>query len=346
MKKNLLKTIFLGASIAFSFNLISCADASDDDTADEKAGSKFASIIGGTVTGSEAYKSSDDDYIFVEGRTITIGNLIVSTHEVTQKEFQRYCFFSNQTIEIAETCGSNTIGAEIETEPSEKYGLGDDFPAYGVSWYDAIAYCNLRSIAEGLTPVYKVGGKTGLCCWEGALTKTEGTSIKYAGPAETNALWDSVEMNGTANGYRLPTEAEWEYIARCGDNGLPDKLTDYAGSDEIDTVSWYDENSEEKVHPVNTKAPNCHGIYNLSGNVSEWVWDWYGAVSSETAATGNSSGKSRVLRGGSAISPLKCSSVSYRDASKPYNRMRTKCSLACTGCVYALTGFRVVRNAD
>jgi formylglycine-generating enzyme required for sulfatase activity len=100
----------------------------------------------------------------------------------------------------------------------------------------------------------------------------------------------------TGKNYRLPTEAEWEYAARSG--GKNEK---YSGGNDLDSVAWYDSNSGKKTHPVGTKQPNGLGIYDMSGNVWEWVNDWYGSYSSgsQNNPKGASSGSLRVQRGGS-----------------------------------------------
>ena len=142
-------------------------------------------------------------------------------------------------------------------------------PAIYVSWYDAVKYCNWLSEQEGLSKVYNISG--------------------------TSVTW-----NQSANGYRLPTEAEWEYAARGGaqSNGYK-----YSGSNNLDEVGWYWDNSGSKTHPVKGKKANELGLYDMSGNVWEWCWDWYGSTyySSSPGAnpTGPSSGSNRVRRGGS-----------------------------------------------
>lgn len=161
-------------------------------------------------------------------------------------------------------------------------------PVVRVSWYDAIAYANWLSERFGKAPVYQL-----------------------AIPSEPNDLYDldrkdsinwQEEVKWTANGFRLPTEAEWEYAARVGTKS---KGYIFAGSDSADLVAWYAENNDPYgAKPVQEKLPNELGLYDMSGNVWEWCWDWYSEdFYSEPEAGDNprgaKSGGSRVLRGGS-----------------------------------------------
>ena len=265
----------------------------------------FVEVIGTTITGSESWTPSSK--VFVSGRSITIPDMYVCDHEVTQAEYEKYCKYGSSS-------------------PSSSKGDGDNYPTYYVNWYDAIVYCNLRSIVENLTPAYKIGEETDPAKWSGIVGDSENG---YCGPSESNDTWNALTYDKEANGYRLPTEAEWEYIAREAGTST----TTYSGSDTIDDVAWYSSNSSSKTHEVKGKNANSLGIYDMSGNVWEWCYDWYGKVSSTIADTGASSGSSRVICGGSWDYSASSCAVSYRDYSYPYHR------------VY-IYGFRVVRSAN
>lgn len=123
----------------------------------------------------------------------------------------------------------------------------------------------------------------------------------------------------TGQTFRMPTEAEWEYAAKGGNKS---QGYTYSGSNTIDNVAWYTDNSGSKAHPVATKQPNELGIYDMSGNVYEWCQDWYGSYSSsaQTNPTGPSAGSTRVIRGGSFYYDAKYSRVALHNGYKPSNR--------------------------
>ncbi len=155
--------------------------------------------------------------------------------------------------------------AMLKTEVTEKLYIaimgenpsrfkGDNLPVEKVSWYDAIYFCNKLSERHGLSPVYAVDGKTDVSSW--------GYRVHNG-----NSIRGDITQNLKADGFRLPTNDEWEYAAKGGQNYK------YAGSNNLDEVGWYEDNSREKTHPVAQKKPNGYGLYDMSGNVFEWVWD-------------------------------------------------------------------------
>ena len=146
--------------------------------------------------------------------------------------------------------------------------------------------------------------------------------------------WHDANEYAKKVGKRLPTEAEWEYAARGGSKS---KGYTYSGSNGIDAVGWYDDNSDDKTHPVAQKQPNELGLYDMSGNVWEWCSDRYGdySSSSQTDPQGSNSGEYRVLRGGCWSGYADFCRVAYRYGSDPdYRGSGHRC------------GFRLVLSQD
>jgi len=177
---------------------------------------------------------------------------------------------------------------------------GTNRPVECVSWFDAIEYCNRRSMQEGLNPCYSYGTfGTDPDAWPSGWNTSDGN--------HTN-----VSCDWTANGYRLPTEMEWMFAARGGNQS---HNYTYSGSNDINAVGWYRNNSGSTTHTVGTKAANELGIFDMTGNVWEWVWDIYGDYpgDAQTDPHGATSGSNRVYRGGSwGSSAIHCT-VSNRD---------------------------------
>lgn len=173
-------------------------------------------------------------------------------------------------------------------------------PVEQVSWYEAVAFCNRLSELEGLKKVYAING----------------TDVKG------DFSW---------NGYRLPTEAEWEYAARGGSQS---QGYTYSGSNDAGSVAWHDGNSGNTTHPVGTNAPNELGLYDMSGNVWEWCWDWYkGGYEAlpQRDPIGVSSGGPRVNRGGSWNNSFNNLRSTKRNGNSPSLR-------------YDILGFRLLRR--
>ena len=186
--------------------------------------------------------------------------------------------------------------AVMKENPSEFEGALH--PVENVNWYDAVRFCNRLSEAAGLECAYVIG----------------------SGEEPT------VTCDFRASGFRLPTEAEWEYAARAG------TAFRYAGSDDLDAVGWHGPNSDDQTHPVGGKAANGWGLYDLSGNVSEWCWDWFGDYASGSVAdpTGPQSGAFRVPRGGSWCDGPRYARVACRHRDTPGNRFTLGLRLART----------------
>lgn len=183
------------------------------------------------------------------GKNVVITDFYIGKYEVSQKEWK-------------EVMGSN---------PSKF--IGDSLPVEMVSWYDCVEYCNKRSIKEGLVPYYTIEKNI-----KDKKNISEYDSVKW-----------TVTINAEANGYRLPTEAEWEYAAG---GGQMSKSFTYSGSNDADEVAWYWknsgdtiltgpwhwitlENNNNKTKRVGSKKPNELGLYDMSGNVREWCDEWY-----------------------------------------------------------------------
>jgi uncharacterized repeat protein (TIGR02543 family) len=204
--------------------------------------------------------------------TVTLSGFSIGKYQVTQEQYQT-------------VMGSNPSNFKTNVAAGE---VQDRRPVDNINLYDTLVFCNKLSMAEGLTPAYRISGSTNPADWGSV-------------PGIENATWNAATIDSNANGYRLPTEAQWEYAAKGGDpTAIGWVGYTYAGSNNPDEVAWYT-NSGAKTHEVGKLAPNGLGLYDMSGNVTELCWDWSGNYTSgaQTDPTGASSGSSRVTRGGS-----------------------------------------------
>ena len=226
------------------------------------------------------------------GRGVSVSDFYIGKYDVTQKEW-------------VEVMGTN---------PSKF--RGDDLPVEMVSWYDSIEYCNRRSLEEGLKPYYNIN----------KVVKDPNNEAD-PGFGDLDGVKWTVTINKGANGYRLPTEAEWEYAASGGQRS---RGYTYSGSDEVDEVAWYWRNAgdrhlsgawnwplieqnHDQTKPVGRKKPNELGLYDMSGNVRQWCWDWQGELQSNVKdPDGSTSGFHRVWKGGGWIGADFCCASAYR----------------------------------
>ena len=264
-------------AIVMLFAMSACSTESQDNTSSGSSGNTDAS----TANSENTTTVAPENFVLIKGGTfqmgspdteawrsndetqhsVTVSDFYMSAYELTQKEYR-----------------------EITGENPSSFS-GDDLPVENISWMDAIRYCNTRSEKENLTPVYTVDGQT--------------------------VTWDR-----SANGYRLPTEAEWEYACRAGtttpfntENSISAEEANYYGHYPYEIEDNYFSQGNLSTKPgeyrqttvaVNSFSPNKWGLYNMHGNVGEWVWDYYGDYSTkaQTDPTGAESGTLRVYRGG------------------------------------------------
>jgi formylglycine-generating enzyme required for sulfatase activity len=221
-------------------------------------------------------------------RTVTLDAFYMGKYEVTKAEWDE-----------VHTWGlSNGY-----TDLSAGSGKASNHPVQSITWYDIVKWCNARSQKEGLTPVY--------------YTNDAQTTIYKTG----NVNVSNAQVNWAANGYRLPTEAEWEKAARGGLSGkrfpwgdtISHSQANYSGGGYIYDLSSgyhpiYNTDAKPYTSPIGAFAANDYGLYDMAGNVSEWCWDWYGtyAAGNQTNPRGAISGVTRVVRGGSWASDNAC----------------------------------------
>lgn len=234
----------------------------------------LAGVKGGRISDLPEGETMIDDFKLINGGTFTMGSpdneLEREADEIQHSVTVSSFFMADKEVSQAE------YQSVMNDNPSEN--KGNNLPVTNITWYDAIRYCNALSEKAGLTPCYTIDG--------------------------TAVTWDK-----SANGYRLPTEAEWEYAARANTT-TPFSFGDYVNDSDANCYNAYGYNNDASGSWVNGYLQhtvdvtdynkNANGLYNMHGNAAEWVWDWYGEYSTnaQTNPTGSVSGNYKVVRGG------------------------------------------------
>lgn len=301
------------------------------------AGLVAVALILCAFSGCKKEPAYQDGLILVEGAAFTMGtdqyasrgynhnahpaevsSFYVAATEVTQEEYE-------------EIMGTNPSFYQGESKGKKAYKEEEQGkrPVERLSWYEAVMYCNKLSVAKGLKPVYSkdVDGKAE-------------TNVDLWGevPEKGSKDWNAIKWDRKANGYRLLTEAEWEFAARGGASAVESEENIF--SDGYVDYAWGEDNSRSLTHQVALKKANELGLYDMIGNVWEWCWDWFSEsyykkeAASVKDAAGPDSADYRVVRGGSweddADSYIM--TVTGRGSSSPHLPSRR-------------VGFRIARNA-
>jgi len=273
-------------------------------------------IAGSFAMGSptnEPGRSSWENRRTASSGNVSINSFNMGVYPVTQAQYEAV---------IGINPSAHRVGGERE---SFVEGLNtDNFPVEQINWYEAIVFCNILSMMEGLSPAYEMPN-----VWPSPASWTTDPDTWGTIPTSIDTRWNNVRMISSSNGYRLPTEAQWEYACRAGTTSIFYWGTGQVSSDQANFDASKDLYNGSpagvflnRTTQVGSYAPNPWGLYDMAGNVIVWCWDWY--VSSYNSAggsnnpTGPASGDLRIARGGSWFNVGVFLRSANRNANDPF----------------------------
>ena len=269
--------------------------------------------------------------------SVTLDSFLIGKYEVTQGQYYEI-MSSYYGDELDENGFLKKMPSNNRTNLEELTPVGwMSLPAERVNWYETLVFCNLLSAEDGFDPVYKINDSTDPKNWRTIPLPDKDYQLPSKSINDAK-FWDAVEMVKGANGYRLPSEAEWEFAARGG-SGTPNDVetVKFTNSPQLvkyyEKYAWHSANAARKTHKIGSKLPNEIGLFDISGNVMEWCWDWFAVFGKDEQnnPSGPLSGKERIIRGGSFFYAPEYCHPGYRHKLEPWMKLLS-------------LGFRVVRS--